>query len=487
MGRCLQTYDLRRGLHLVFLSRPQTPDEITATCAWKDRVFAAWGGGGGSGSDGGVWVFKRGKKIAELEAPAGFDEPVEQLLVFGSWIVGCCGKSIQVWKSQTYEHYTTLRPSIMNGVSGDRVLTGEICSMPTYLNKIFAGKYDGGIDIWNVGTGKLVYTILPASPNAGPVTALQPAPALSLLAVAYGSGALSIHDIHSDQPALELRSPSTNCSPVTSISFRTDGLGAGEDGRKAGVMATAGIDSGDITMWDLNNGGRVTGVLRSAHEITGEGRKSGINKIEFLASQPVMVSTGMDNALRSWIFDETPFSPIPRILHARSGHSAPVTTLDFLPASSEGSEATGKWLLSASKDNSLWGFSLRKDGQNTELSQGNVKSKSKKMGNLHGASDKTARSQDLKAPEITCMACSLNRDGGMGTAAGGQIWANSKGASAESSNATGWESVVTGHKGDKFARTWFWGRKKAGRWAFQTSDNTEVTVWISDSQFIEAC
>lgn len=368
----------------------------------------------------------------------------------------------------------------MKGVTGDRVLTGKVCNMPTYLNKIFAGKYDGGIDIWNVGTGQLVYTILPASPNAGAVTAIQPAPALSLMAIAYDSGALSIHDIHSDQQVLELRSPSTNSSPVTSISFRTDGQGAGEDGRKAGVMATAGIDSGDVTMWDLNNGGRVTGVLRSAHEIAGEGRKSGINKVEFLAAQPVIISTGMDNALRSWIFDEMPFSPIPRILHARSGHSAPVTTLDFLPAGSEGSESIGKWLLSAAKDNSLWGFSLRKDGQNSELSQGNVKSKSKKMGNLHGASDKTARSQDLKAPEITCMACSLNRDGGMGATAGGHIWANSKGSNAESSNSTGWESVVTGHKGDKFARTWFWGRKKAGRWAFQTSDETEVKVCATD-------
>ena len=39
---------------------------------------------------------------------------------------------------------------------------------------------------------------------------------------------------------------------------------------------------------------------------------------------------------------------------------------------------------------------------------------------------------------------------------------------------TGWESIVTAHAGDHIARTWFWGRKKAGRWAFQSGDNTEV-------------
>ena len=36
VGRSLQTYDLRRGLQLVFLSRPQCPDTITTTCAYRD-------------------------------------------------------------------------------------------------------------------------------------------------------------------------------------------------------------------------------------------------------------------------------------------------------------------------------------------------------------------------------------------------------------------------------------------------------------------
>lgn len=87
--------------------------------------------------------------------------------------------------------------------------------------------------------------------------------------------------------------------------------------------------------------------------------------------------------------------------------------------------------------------------------------------------------EDLKAPEITCLACSLNRDGGMGAQPGvSQTWnsgrqGKSKGSTTEPS-LTGWESVVTGHKGDKLARTWFWGRKKAGRWAFETGDGSEV-------------
>ncbi|KAK2788402.1 hypothetical protein FQN52_006726 [Onygenales sp. PD_12] len=467
VGRSLQTYDLRRGLSLVFLTRPQTPATITAICAWKDKVFGAWGGLLPN-EPAGVWVFKRGKKVAELACPPGENEPIEQLLVFGSWIVGCCSRSIRVWKSTTFEHYTTLTPPSPRKTSGGRVLTGRVCNMPTYLNKIFVGRLDGSVDIWNLGTGKLVYTILPANPDAGAVTAMEPTPALSLMAIAYSSGALTIHNVRTDQPVLQLRSPGANISPVTCISFRTDDLGAGNDGRQAGVMATAGADSGDITMWDLNNGGRVTGVLRDAHESSGEGNEPGVSKLEFLNGQPVIISTGTDNALRSWIFDETPFSPVPRPLHSRSGHAAPITTLRFLPAGSEDSDSVAKWILSASKDRSLWGLSLRKDSQNTELSQGNVKQKSKKRAGLN------SRTEDFKTPEITCMACSLNRDGGMGVAAAGPIWANAKSGSTEGTNSTGWESVVTGHKGDKYARTWFWGKKKAGRWAFATHDETEV-------------
>ncbi|KAM5499654.1 rRNA-processing protein utp21 [Microsporum canis] len=477
VGHCLQTYDLRRGLSLVFLTRPQTPALITATYAWKDRVFAAWGGQS-SAQQRGVWVFKRGKRVAELEmpaiAPGAAAQSIERLVVFGSWIVGCCSNCILVWKSTDYSHYTTLTPAATKEFT--KLLPSTLCTMPTYLNKVFVGRSNGCVDIWNVSTGKLVYSILPTVPGAGAVSALQPSPALSLLAIAHASGALVIHNVQTDKPVLYLRKPgAANSSPITSISFRTDRIGAGEDGRKDGVMATANADGGDIVMWDLNDGGRVTGVVRNAHEPSGEDRGVQINKIEFLAGQPVMVSTGSDNALRTWIFDETPFSPTPRPLHVRSGHSAPITKVMFVPSGSDGSEVVGKWLLSAGQDRSLFGLSLRKDSQNSELSQGNVKSRSKKIGissTLSG--QQVIRYEELKAPEITCLACSLNRDGGMGTAVGGPVWANAKASSAENTNMTGWESIVTGHKGDKFARTWIWGKKKAGRWALETGDSTEV-------------
>ncbi|KAK4189303.1 Utp21 specific WD40 associated putative domain-containing protein [Podospora australis] len=482
VGRALQTYDLKRGLNLVFVTRPQTPADITATYAWKEKVYAAWGNPS-NGEPQGLWAFQRGKKAAELQLPADLDQPIRQILIFGSWIIAAGITRIEVFKSATLEHYTTIFTS--SAKKGDNEISGGICNMPTYLNKILVGRKDGWVEIWNVSTGKLIYTILPPSPNAGAVTCLEPTPALSLLAVAYSSGALVVQNVLTDKAVVRLIA-GTEDAPVTCISFRSDGQGAGQDGRKDGVMATATALSGDVTFWDLNKGGRIMGVLRSAHNPPSHNRqvRGGISKIEFLAGQPVIVTSGLDNSLRSWIFDETPFSPVPRILHQRSGHAAPVRCLQFLPSDFDGADAGNKWLLSGGNDRSLWGWSLRRDGQSTELSQGALRKKAKKAGILAGGSllqGPSTTLDDLKAPEITCIASSLNRDGGIGAMPGKQpIWDKgndkTKLTSAELSAMTGWESVVTAHKNDPYARTWFWGRKRAGRWAFKTGDGANVST-----------
>ncbi|KAF2167218.1 hypothetical protein M409DRAFT_54405 [Zasmidium cellare ATCC 36951] len=468
IGRSLQTYDLRRGLNLVFITRPQTPENITATAAWKDKIFAAWGGDE-TASERGVWLFKRGKKEAELEFPADCEENVKAFCIFGCWVVGVCDTQLLVWKSTNLELYTSLR-----GIS-PVPFADCISTLPTFLNKILVGRQDGSAEIWNVSSGKLVYTILPPSTAYGSVTCIEPTPALSLVAIAYEKGPLLIHDVRADQTIMHLNN--TAGVAVTSISFRTDGLGAGEDGKKAGVMITSSTATGDITLWDLNDGGRKSGVLRAAHAHPSPKAAGGTSKVEFLPGQAIIVSSGLDNSLRTWIVDETPFSPIPRPLHARAGHGAPVNKLLFLPTASDGSEDDGKWLMSGSNDRSLWGWSLRRDGQSTELSQGAVQKKAKKQGLLSGDRDAF---DELKCPPITSIACSLNRDGGIGALPGKHpIWqpaGKGKQTSAEVSAMTGWESVLTAHENDKKARTWFWGRKRAGRWAFDTGDGANVTA-----------
>ncbi|KEF59680.1 uncharacterized protein A1O9_04526 [Exophiala aquamarina CBS 119918] len=470
IGTSLQTYDLRRGLNLVFLSRPHCPRPITATVAYRDRVFVAWGGLQ-PGEPHGVWILKRGRLVGELDVRDTHFQEIGHIVVFGAWIVGCGPEAIEVWKLDSSEHYTTILPSNQNNSSLSRsTFTGLVCTLPTLLNKVFVGRRDGLVEVYNVSTGKLVHTILAPTGDSGSVTALSSTLALGLLAIAYADGSIVVFDVEADQSVLVLHQRSTT-KPVTSISFRSDGLGAGEDGRKEGVMATASEESGDVTFWDLNRGGKVVGVLRGAHETSNLTSGTGITKIEFLPGQAVLISSGKDNALRSWVFDQTPFSPIPRPLHSRSGHASSITKLQFLPAASDGSDAAGKWLLSAAQDRSLWGFSLRKDGQSTEISQGAIKSKARRTGL---ATDGASAVEEFKASPIIDIACSINRDGGMGTV-NGPVWTNAKTANAEEVSMTGWESVITAHAEDQFARTWSWGRKKAGRWAFETGDRKNVT------------
>ena len=131
-------------------------------------------------------------------------------------------------------------------------------------------------------------------------------------------------------------------------------------------------------------------------------------------------------------------------------------------------------------------YRYRCGGQSTELSQGAIQKQAKKLGLLNGAASNLQQSEaleNLKAPAITCMACSLNRDGGIGTLPGVKgVWDNGKKSKNDKKDKkkpevdmTGWESIVTGH-GDSFARTWFWGKKRAGRWKFDTGDGKAVTV-----------
>lgn len=481
VGRTLQTYDIKRGLNLVFLTRPQTPGQITATTAWNDKVLAAWA----VGERRGLWIYKRGKKVQELSLPASLVNDVSQVTVFGTWIVACSASGLEVWNTTTLQHHASIEPP------ANLVFSGPIATMPTLLNKVMIGCSDGRVQVWNVSTGKLLYNLHSLVGTVGAVVALQPATALNVLAISYADGTIVLHDVRTDRQILRFAA-GTSASPVTSISFRTDGLGAGTDGQEDGVMATASHKSGDITFWDLNQGGRKMGVLRSAHNPPVEGKVAGgVSGIEFLPGQAIIVSSGLDNTLKSWIFDQMPYSPIPRILHQRGGHAAPVTRLDFLPSDFDGTDAGGKWLLSGSQDRSFWGWSLRRDGQSSELSQGAVRKKAKKMGVLsNGTEDGNRRSvhvglEDLKVPPVTCMACSLNRDGGMGALPGERnIWTNGRSGdgkkkgpnSTELSATTGWESIVTGHEGDKTARTWFWGRRRAGRWAFETGDGGTVTA-----------
>jgi U3 small nucleolar RNA-associated protein 21 len=72
--------------------------------------------------------------------------------------------------------------------------------MPTFLNKVFLGRLDGNVEVYNASTGRLVHTILAPSSGSGSVTAMQPTPALCTIAIAHADGSILIHDVDAHEP-----------------------------------------------------------------------------------------------------------------------------------------------------------------------------------------------------------------------------------------------------------------------------------------------
>lgn len=81
----------------------------------------------------------------------------------------------------------------------------------------------------------------------------------------------------------------------------------------------SGSSTGSIALWDLNKK-ILIGQIPDAHDDC-------ITSSYFLASEPLMVTTGADNAMKTWIFDMG--DGMPRQLILLEGHSKPVTTVVF--------------------------------------------------------------------------------------------------------------------------------------------------------------
>ena len=132
--------------------------------------------------------------------------------------------------------------------------------------------------------------------------------------------------------------------------------------------------------------------------------------LHFFPGEPVLMSSGGDNAVKQWIFDAEDGSA--RLLRFRSGHAAPPVCVRFY--------GEGKRLLSAGADRAFRVFSTVQDQQSRELSQRNVAHRAKKL---------RVAEEELKLPAVTCVAACQLRE---------RDWCN----------------VVTAHAASPSAYTW---------------------------------
>ncbi|CAN3373466.1 hypothetical protein DIURU_003021 [Diutina rugosa] len=403
VGTSLQIYDAN-NLHLLFVTSTQTPHKITAVAAHFHYVFAGYGNQ--------ITVYRRGKPEATLTCPS--DATVHKIIVFGEFLVATMSdNSVEVFKGRKaqFTHYTSMN---INTIEGQIV---DVVHPPTYLNKVVVAT-TSKLFIFNIKTGKLIYK---SAEFAEPISALESAPVLDLVAVGTASGGVYLYNLKKGRtlgPRVVVGE-----SRVVSVSFRTDGS----------PHLVAGLSDGSLFFYDLAKRMRIH-VLTTAHQEA----HGGVAKAQFLNGQPVVVSNGGDNTLKEWVFDPTISSNSsvvqpPRHLRSRGGHSAPPIALEFPDQNKT------HFLYSASRDRSLWSFSLRKDAQAQEMSQ-----RPPKRTHQQRKAGLTANLRE-KFPEVVAMVSSEARAGD-------------------------WDNMVTAHKEESFARTWDTTTKRVGKHQLDTVD-----------------
>ncbi|KAK9476161.1 Utp21 specific WD40 associated putative domain-containing protein [Lipomyces japonicus] len=408
VGTSFQIYDAAT-LHLLFVSTTETDYPINAISAQFHYVYAVWGTTLG--------MFHRGKLQYKIDS--GAPSHLQKLLVFGDYICTSSEDAVYIFrftspnKQTAPELYTTL--TLPPG-SGEIV---KIIHPHAYLNKIVIAT-SSYLLVFNVRTGKLVFQ---SQPFQNIITDIDVAPVLDVVGVAFDNGSIIAIDIKHNKSVFEI-----SCrQKISSITFRTDG----------NAHLAAGTVEGDIYFYDINRKRRVH-ILRDVHSA----KHGGVSSVHFLNGQPVFITSGGDNKLKEYVFDpelsassQLIISP-PRLLRSRGGHSESPVVLFF-------TEESGHFILSASKDRSLWQFSLRKDAQSREFSQ-----REKALNNKRVAG--VSSSLREKFPEITAMSYEPNREGE-------------------------WENIITAHEGQAFARTWDGRRGIVGRWQLRTSDKGTVS------------
>ncbi|CAG8563436.1 14007_t:CDS:10 [Funneliformis caledonium] len=210
------------------------------------------------------------------------------------------------------------------------------------------------------------------------ITFLTQSPVVDVIAIGLLNGTIILYNIKLDERIISLKQEGS----VTSISFRTD---------DKHVMVSANMH-GDITLWDLDN----------------------------------------QKLYDEWIFEgQNGFEH--RILKSRSGHHSPPTKIEYYGSS-------GHFILSAAGDRSLRIFSIIRDSQSVELSQGSIIKQSKRS---------RKHVDELKFPQIINF-------------------------SSSESKQKEWDNILTCHINDSRARTWSFQRRALGQHVFKTLDGSSI-------------
>ncbi|CAG9540081.1 unnamed protein product [Cercopithifilaria johnstoni] len=212
----------------------------------------------------------------------------------------------------------------------------------TYLNKVLLGSRQGTLRLINFKTGKLIHEFEKMFESE--IIVLEQSPAIDIVAVGLRNGQIILHNIKSDE-TLQMYMQD---APVTSIAFRTDG----EE-----TMTTAS-ENGTLAVWNLNKRS-LLGQLPDAHH-------GSITGIYYVNGEPLMISAGVDNTLKTWISDMG--DGMLRQLVLLDGHYKPVTAVKFID---------NEIILSSGLDGSVRAYSVSRDTHRQKLGNAGTMSRMK--------------------------------------------------------------------------------------------------------------
>ncbi|KAJ2687947.1 rRNA-processing protein utp21 [Coemansia spiralis] len=389
IGRSFHIYDSEK-INLLFVG-PRFDADVVSVLSIGDETFVSSGGQ--------VTICQRAKRVGELESVSRGE--ISNLMQFGDYIIAISeDNAVVIWNRVTRELFTEIE------FESESFTVTAVVHPSTYVNKIVIGSAQGSMQVWNIQTRRCLYEFKSFGSS---IACMVQAPVIDVLALGLLDGRILLHNVKLDSPVMQLAQEGR----VTSLSFRTDDVP---------MMATSNAE-GDVALWDLNNK-RLLHVLQGAHDST-------ISSIEFLAGQPLLLTSSADNSIKEWLFDGQ--DGVPRLLRHRSGHFASPQMIRY-------HDDDGRIILSAGRDRSLRYFSVFRDAQNVELSQGSL---------VREARARKVKVNELRLPQISQFASNpaMTKD---------------------------WDDVITCQQNSTNAHTWSSDRKALGKYTLMSSDKSVI-------------
>lgn len=304
--------------------------------------------------------------------------------------------------------------------------------IPTYLNKMLIAGRSGELELWNLKSNRKVHTFSCLTDDSA-ITALAPSPALDVVAVGFESGRIFIVNCRTDQLLFTLATTESRASgSITGLAFRTD------SGDHNGVLLSSTSD-GDIFVWDL--------AEKILHSVVKKAHDGSISTLAAVPGEPLVVTTGSDNAICVWIFDKPDGSM--RLLRHRRGASEPITHVEVYGDTTNNAECND---LLISSGNRVGKMSLIQQKQNKIWSISNINKATAGLGSRM----RWRRPEDGSLGEILSLAGTRLRQ-------------------------YDWPNVVTAHKGSLYATVWSGYQQALVNRQIEVPDNKSEVVRVAVS------